>query len=93
MYGSFQSPINGLIKVSGLNGAKAYQMPPNSVMPLFDSDTDTLFVKSTDAGGYPTIRAFEFTEVELEKKSEYITREEFEKLKEMLANVQQPIQQ
>lgn len=40
-----------LIRVTGMEGAKAYQMPPNSVVPLFDADNDIMYVKSTDGAG------------------------------------------
>lgn len=53
-----------LIRVTGMDGAKAYQMPPNSVVPLFDADNDIMYVKSTDGAGFPTIRAFAFQPVE-----------------------------
>lgn len=53
-----------LIRVTGMDGAKAYQMPPNSVVPLFDADNDIMYVKSTDGTGFPTIRAFAFQAVE-----------------------------
>lgn len=35
-------PVNGLVSVTGIDGAKAYQMPPNSTMPLFDENDDVL---------------------------------------------------
>lgn len=53
-----------LIRVTGMDGAKAYQMPPNSVVPLFDADNDVMYVKSTDGAGFPTIRAFAFQPIE-----------------------------
>lgn len=53
---------NGLIRVTGIDGAKAYQMPPNSVAALFDDANDIFYVKSTDGAGFPTIRVFDFFE-------------------------------
>ena len=68
-----------LIRVTGMDGAKAYQMPPNSVVPLFDADNDIMYVKSTDGAGFPTIRAFAFQPVEdkQEPEQQYVTRDEF----------------
>lgn len=65
-----------LIRVTGMDGAKAYQMPPNSVVPLFDADNDIMYVKSTDGAGFPTIRAFAFQPVEdkPEPVPQYVTR-------------------
>lgn len=53
-----------LIRVTGMDGAKAYQMPPNSVVPLFDADNDIMYVKSTDGRKTGTIRAFAFQPIE-----------------------------
>lgn len=51
-----QTPVHGFVYVNGIEGAKAYQMPPNSEMPLFDSTSDgVMFIKQTDGAGYPTI--------------------------------------
>lgn len=68
-----------LIRVTGMDGAKAYQMPPNSVVPLFDADNDIMYVKSTDGAGFPTIRAFAFQPIEnpTPQTQQYVTREEF----------------
>lgn len=33
-----------LIRVTGIEGAKAYQMGPNSVVPLFDANDDVMRV-------------------------------------------------
>ena len=53
----YQQPVHGFVYVTGLDGAKAYQMPPNSEMPLFDSTSENrMFIKTTDGAGFPTIR-------------------------------------
>lgn len=57
-------PVSGLVGVTGIEGAKAYQLPPNSKMPLFDNDADILYLKTTDSAGYPTIKAFKFEPIE-----------------------------
>lgn len=81
---SAAQPVNGLVSVTGMEGAKAYQLPPNSSMPLFDGDEDLLYVKTTDAGGYPTIRTFRFEPVEKDEAKavevDYVARSEFEEL-------------
>ena len=45
-----QQPVHGFVYVTGVDGAKAYQMPPNSEMPLFDStgERDRMYIKTTD---------------------------------------------
>lgn len=81
---SVTQPVNGLVSVTGIEGARAYQLPPNSSMPLFDANEDMLYVKTTDAAGYPTIRAFSFQPVQGEQPSEteYVPRSEFDALVE-----------
>lgn len=93
-----QAPQQGLIRVTGIDGAKAYQMGPNSAVPLFDANDDVFFVKSTDGAGFPTIRAFRFTPIEsaavpAAASADFITREEFNKFKEAIFNVQQPVRE
>lgn len=51
-----------LTRVTGIEGAKAYQMAANSIVALFDSNDDIFYVKSTDGAGFPTIRTFRFQE-------------------------------
>ena len=55
-YQQYQQPVHGFVYVTGPDGANAYQMPPNSEMPLFDSTvSNRMFIKTTDGAGYPTI--------------------------------------
>ena len=99
-------PSNGLIRVTGMDGAKAYQMPPNSVAALFDDANDIFYVKSTDGAGFPTIRVFDFFEhkeqpVTVQQSinhETYATKQELqnlqgqlEELKGVLFNAQQPV--
>lgn len=37
-----------LTRVTGLEGAKAYQMPANSTVALFDNNDDLMYIKTTD---------------------------------------------
>jgi hypothetical protein len=79
-----QQPIDALIGVTGLEGAKAYQIPPNSKVALFDSDSDVFYVKTTDAGGFPTIRSFSFAPIEQAAPQapaeDFVPRSEFDAL-------------
>lgn len=93
---------NNLIRVNGLEGAKAYQIYPNSTVALFDSNDDLMYIKSCDMAGFPVIRTFEFreitqktTQIEPQISNEnFISREEFEKFKEeMMAYGKQSVQQ
>ena len=89
-----QQPRDGLIRVTGMDGARAYQMPPNSAVALFDGGQDVFYVKTTDGAGFPTIRAYSFQPMEQAQAmgaNEYVTRAEFEQLKEMIAHGKQPV--
>ena len=87
-------PRDGLIRVTGMEGARAYQMPPNSAVALFDGGQDVFYVKTTDGAGFTTIRAYSFQPMEQAQAmgaSEYVTRTEFEQLKEMIVHGKQPV--
>lgn len=84
-----------LIRVTGMDGAKAYQMPANSSVALFDEGEDIFYVKTTDGAGFPTVRAFAFTPIEINQpakpQGDYVTREEFEELKGMIFDGKQSV--
>lgn len=88
-----QSPRDGLIRVTGMDGARAYQMPPNSAIALFDGEKDVFYVKTTDGAGFPTIRTFAFSPLQEapQQPQEYVTRAEFDELKEMIINGKQSV--
>ena len=44
-------PRDGLIRVTGMEGARAYQMPPNSAVALFDGGQDVFYVKTASSPG------------------------------------------
>ena len=85
-----QEQPQNLIRVNGIDGAKAYQMNANSTVALFDSNEDILYIKNTDGAGFPSIRMFKFEEVneitKSEEKQDYISRKEFEEFKKELIN-------
>ncbi|MCQ2509941.1 MAG: hypothetical protein MJ116_05700 [Lachnospiraceae bacterium] len=47
-----------IIKVTGENGARAYQMPPNSSALLLDESEPIAWLKQTDGAGYPTLTPY-----------------------------------
>ena len=83
-------PRDGLIRVTGMEGARAYQMLPNSAVALFDGGQDVFYVKTTDGAGFPTIRAYSF-QAQAMGASDYVTRAEFDQLKEMIVHGKQPV--
>ena len=85
-----QEQTQNLIRVNGIDGAKTYQMAPNSTVALFDCNEDIMYIKTTDGAGFPSIRTFSFIEVKEQNKPisqvDYISREEFEEFKKELMN-------
>ena len=79
-----QSAINW---VQGIAGAKAFFVPPNSSALLMDSESDTFFLKSSDASGMPSLRIFQYTEIvnmpqeENNSAVKYVTMDEFNEFK------------
>lgn len=84
MQNGLQGQIKSLTKVNGIEGAKAYQVMPRETVALFDGNDDIFYVKSADDGGFPTIKAYRFTEVDLtgaKPTNDYVTKAEFEELR------------
>lgn len=99
---SYQKPVEGLVRVTGLEGAKMYQLPPNSSMPLFDGNEDVFYVKTTDGAGFPTIRTFRFVPVEqqAEQGEGYATKadllevlQQIDELRGVIGHGEQPVSQ
>lgn len=49
------------IWVSGEAGAKAYILAPNDSADLWDSEQQTIYLKSTDASGIPSMKVLDYT--------------------------------
>jgi hypothetical protein len=55
-------PTSDFIWVQGEAGAKAYLVAPNSTVTLWDSENATIYLKSADSSGVPSMRILDFTE-------------------------------
>lgn len=77
-------PINGLVRIEGIEGAQMYPMPPNSVSPPLMLGSDNIFIiKTTDGGGAATLKAYKFEEIPVPSpgqvdESKFVTREYFD---------------
>ena len=95
------SGVDLVVPVKGIEGAKAYPLGPNCRAPLFDDSEDILYVKTTDANGFPSIKAYDLSErVLIDENSpsavslndiRQLIREELMNVKEDLINAQQPV--
>lgn len=78
-------PTNDMIWVQGEAGAKGYPVAPNSTVVLWDSENPTIYVKSADSTGIPTMRVLDFVErggaAKTADTSNYVTSEQFNELK------------
>lgn len=52
---------NGIIWVQGEAGAKSYMVAPNNTVQLWDSENQTIYLKSADASGMPSMRILDYT--------------------------------
>lgn len=57
-----QPPVNEMIWVQGEAGAKAYLVAPNNTVVLWDSENQTIYVKSADSSGIPSTRVLDWVE-------------------------------
>ena len=52
---------NSIIWVQGEAGAKSYLVAPNNTVQLWDSESQTIYLKSADASGMPSMRVLDYT--------------------------------
>lgn len=70
-----QQPVNnqpmtsGIIWVQGEAGAKSYLVAPNTTVQLWDSERQTIYIKSADASGMPSIKTLDYTIREIPQNS------------------------
>ena len=55
---------SALIWVQGEQAAKSYLTAPNTTIPLWDTEQQRIYLKSTDASGMPSIKVLEYTILE-----------------------------
>ena len=55
------SSQGGLIWVQGEAGAKSYLVAPNTTVALYDSENQTIYLKSADASGMPSMKILDYT--------------------------------
>lgn len=56
-----QQPQGGFIWVQGEAGMKAYLVAPNTTVQLWDSEKQTIYIKSADASGMPSVKVLDYT--------------------------------
>lgn len=84
-----QTQNNPMIWVQGETGAKSYLLSPNTTLPLWDSERQTIYLKSADASGMPSMKILDYTIREQaqpqnipvvseqpQRKTDYVTHDE-----------------
>lgn len=98
-YGYYQPPMmdnlaqmraqqpaqQGMIWVQGEAAGKSYLVAPGNTVPLWDSERQTIYLKSVDASGIPAMRILDYTERTQSMPTaapgvEYVTRAEYDAL-------------
>ena len=80
---------NSIIWVQGEAGAKSYLVAPNTTVQLWDSESQTIYLKSADASGMPSIKTLDYTiraenqpiQTISDNSNKFILRDEFNGLK------------
>lgn len=54
-------PKQEVIRVTGMNGANAYAMPPNSSTLVLDENEPLVYLLMTDGAGYKTVTPYTIT--------------------------------
>lgn len=92
---------NGLIWVQGEAGAKSYLVAPNNTVQLWDSESQTIYLKSADASGMPSMRILDYTIRDTQKQpqngvlpssTDFPTRKEFDVLKAQIEALKREIE-
>ena len=84
-----QQNTNGLIWVQGEGAAKSYLVAPGNTVALFDNESQTIYIKTADASGMPSMRVLDYTfrdnasqSKQIGAESAYATKEDVSLLKE-----------
>lgn len=99
LYYPVQQPTqqnNSVIWVQGEAGAKSYLVAPNTTVQLWDSEAQTIYLKSADASGMPSIKVLDYTirdnnAPKVDTFNSYATKDELNALTEKIDSLQADI--
>ena len=82
------------IWVQGEAGARSYLVAPGSTVELWDSEAPTIYLKSADAAGMPSIKTLDYTIREEAKQPEkmdpaYATKEDIRTVSEQITTLRE----
>ena len=83
-----QQNTTGLTWVQGEGAAKSYLVAPGCTVALFDNESQTIYIKSADASGMPSIRILDYTfrdstpqNKHIEPSADFATKDDVDYLK------------
>ena len=71
---------SGIIWISGLQEAQMYPIAPNNAVALWEKTGKTIYLKSADATGKPTLKVYDLverTDVQQAEGDEYVKKSDF----------------
>lgn len=94
-----QQNNNSIIWVQGEAGAKSYLVAPNTTVQLWDSESQTIYLKSADASGMPSIKTLDYTirdavapvQTLSINENEFIRKDELDALKEQIIMLEKEV--
>ena len=78
-----------VVRVSGRNGAEAYQMAPNSSILLLDETAPIVWLKTTDGASYPTITGYAITPVKTQ--AAIVEEDHYKALEERIVKLEEAL--
>ena len=91
---------SGRIYVQGEDSAKSYLVAPNQTVELWDTESQTIYLKSADASGIPSIRILDYKYRESTPQPKgsfdveaFATKEDVNYLKEEIASLRANIEE
>lgn len=100
--GPTQPTQSGIIWVQGEAGAKSYLVAPNTTVQLWDAEKQTIYLKSADASGMPSMRVLDYTIREAQNvasapimgdSSNYATKADFGAIKAEIGVIKKRIEE
>ena len=82
--------VNTDIKwIQGEAGAKSYMVAPNTTVTLWDTESDTIYVKSADASGLPSLKVLDYKmrgatpqATQIQPESNFATKDDVESIRQ-----------
>lgn len=98
-YQSQAQQSNGIIWVQGESGAKSYLVAPNTSVTLWDTESPTIYVKSADATGMPSMKTLDYTmresgvpETKISPVNDYATKDDISSIKAEIESLRSNIE-